>query len=1229
MSGERGYVPLWVKSNYSFLEGASHPDELIRQTSRLGLPAMALTDRDGVYGIVQADTAIKENRDELEGIDRYAVGVPGSNEADTPASASHTVQFKGDTHERPGGNAVAEPAPVDPGTGWGPHPGNSVSSPGSVPAVPPENGAPAARGTLAGTDVLDPAGRAGPLRSDPRLIIGSEMTVEIGPGAATSVVLLAENREGYARLCGLISKGRMRAPKGQSLVTLDEVCDAAGGLVALWTGRPAVAPEMNLGTPAGTAALGSLTDAYAQSLYLITARHFLPGEPAEYAHLKRLSTRYRLPMVAATEVLYHIPEKRALHDVVTCIRHGVTLDEAGALLPPNASHSLLSTDEMFARYRDVPALVWRTLEIGERARFGLDQIDYRYPNEQVPAGYSTSEWLWELTFAGARRRYGGTIPANVRSQLEKELGIIDDLEYAGYFLTMWEIVEYCRRQGIIAQGRGSAANSAVCYCLHITAIDPVRMDLLFERFLSRERAEPPDIDLDIEHRRREEVIQHMYRKYGREKAAMVANVIRYRVKSSLRDVGKVLDFPATALDRMAKLASSRDSNLEHVLDSAGVGPRTRELFGDLVGQLLDFPRHLSIHPGGFLLGSDPVHSLVPIENATMPDRTVIQWDKYDVEAMNLFKVDLLGLGALTHLDYCFQLLKSHRAIDLSMATIPQDDPAVFKLICKGDTVGVFQLESRAQMAMLPRLRPRIWYDIVIEVSIVRPGPITGGMVHPYLRRRQGEEEVVYAHPDLEPVLKKTLGVPIFQEQVMKLAVVAADYTPGEADQLRRDMAAWRRSGRIEKHHARFVERMKAKGITEEFAEAVFQQIRGFGEYGFPESHAASFSLIAYCTAWMRAHYPAEFICGLLNAWPMGFYSPASIVEDAKRHDVEMRSIDVLHSEWDCTLEPGARRAPGSTRSKSSEDPGFLQLEPERRGPPSTRSTSNGGGGSAPWESRFTDGGTFAVRMGMRYVKGINEDEYQRIVRARRVVDMDALTEGDGSNQRAGQRVGRRPKRRGGNPALEKFIQASALNEDMLVALARAGAFESFGLDRRQALWEVSGRKQRRASEERERARVGDGGELVSAEDALPTFDPLHDFELVAWDYYTSSHSTQAHPLEPHREALTEAGHPSARDIWRVEDGTHTSYIGLVITRQRPGTAGGTMFITLEDETGYVNLVVWKAVYEKFRTIILTSSLLGVTGRIQAKDGVVHLVVQECFKPQLSLTGFKVESRNFR
>ena len=502
---------------------------------------------------------------------------------------------------------------------------------------------------------------------------------------------------------------------------------------------------------------------------------------------------------------------------------------------------------------------------------------------------------------------------------------------------MWEIVEFCRANNILCQGRGSAANSVVCYCLGITAVDPAHIGLLFERFISKERAEPPDIDLDIEHDRREEVIQHVYQKYGRDRAAMVANVVRYRSRSALRDVGKTLGLSETALDRMAKLLSSYEPVRAEALAQIGIDSAggLHEHLLQLSNEILDFPRHLSIHPGGFLLGHEPVHDMVPIENATMPERTVVQWDKEDVEDLGLFKVDLLGLGGLTQLDLCFKLLREHRGMDLSMATIEPDDRATYEMICKSDTVGVFQIESRAQMAMLPRLRPKNFYDLVIEISIVRPGPITGGMVHPYLRRRQGKEPVDYPHPSLEPVLKRTLGVPLFQEQVMRLAMVAADYTPGEADQLRRDMAAWHRSGRMERHRERLITRMQAKGIAVEFAERVFEQIRGFGEYGFPESHAASFALIAYATAWLKCHYPAEFACSLLNAQPMGFYTPATIVEDAKRHQVIVRPLDAQVSAWDCVLE---------------------------------RCVESAGG--------------LAVRMGLRYVKGLGEREWERIARAR-------------------------------------------------------------------------------------------------------------------------------------------------------------------------------------------------------------------------------------------------------
>ncbi|MEO6165797.1 MAG: error-prone DNA polymerase, partial [Candidatus Binatia bacterium] len=712
-------------------------------------------------------------------------------------------------------------------------------------------------------------------------------------------------------------------------------------------------------------------------------------------------------------------------------------------------------------------------------------------------------------------------------------------------LTMWEIVEFCRANGILCQGRGSAANSVVCYCLGITAIDPVRMGLLFERFISMERAEPPDIDLDIQHGRREEVIQHVYQKYGRERAAMVANVVRYRSRSALRDVGKALGISETALDRVAKFLSSYENVRPEVLASLGVDPSTglHEHLLQLSNEILDFPRHLSIHPGGFLLGHEPVHDMVPIENATMAERTVIQWDKGDVEALDLFKVDLLGLGGLTQLDLCFKLLRQVRGVELSMATIPARDEATFEMICKGDTVGVFQIESRAQMAMLPRLRPRNFYDLVIEISIVRPGPITGGMVHPYLRRRQGKEKIEYPHSSLEPVLEKTLGVPLFQEQVMRLAMIAADYTPGEADQLRRDMAAWHRTGRMERHRERLITRMQAKGIAAEFAERVFEQIRGFGEYGFPESHAASFALIAYATAWLKCHYHAEYSCSLLNAQPMGFYTPATIVEDAKRHSVVVRSLDVQASDWDCTLE----RCPDSA-------------------------------------------GGFAVRMGLRYVKGLGEDEWQRVEAARRIKTFGSL---------------------------DDFVRRTRLDEGSLSALAEAGGFESFGVTRRNALWDL-----RRLVQIREQSLT------MAVKETDPGFSPLSDFEEVGWDYRRTSHSARRHPLEPLRRDLSRQGMPDARMVASMQHGEKIRYAGLVICRQRPGTAGGVVFMTLEDETGFVNVVVWESVFQRYAVLAKTVSFLGISGKLQVEDGVVHLIAERLWHPRAELKPASTRSRDF-
>mgnify|MGYP003444435574 CR=1 FL=1 len=1027
----RRCAPLWCKSNYSFLEGASHPSELIEEAQRLGHASIGITDRDGVYGSVRAHIAAQE------------LGV--------------------------------------------------------------------------------------------RLCIGSELSLDDG----TTLVLLAQSRAGYANLCRLITRGRLRHEKGRCSVSYAEVCEHAPGLIGLWGGDRSALVARH-GYRADVAQ--QLREAFDDRLYAMLTRHRRAAEPAQEARLKERALALGLPLVATSEVLYHMASRRRLQDVLTCIRHGVSLSHAHTAIKPNAEHVLKSPRALEALFEDDIAALERSAEVAERCSFSLSEIRYRYPSEKLPDGTTSIEWLRTLTENGAQERYAGTLPAPVREQLNKELAIIEQLDYAGYFLTMWEIVQFCRVQGILCQGRGSAANSVVCFCLGITAIDPVRMGLLFERFLSMERAEPPDIDLDIEHERREEVIQHVYAKYGRTHAAMVANVIRYRARSAVRDVGKALGLAPTSLDRLAKLLSHWGKTDMATLRDAGFDPEVpvHANLLELSEQILDFPRHLSIHPGGFLLGHEPVSDLVPIENGAMEDRTVIQWDKDDVEAIGLFKVDLLGLGALYQLHLCFELLRKHSGIELSMATIPAADEATFDMICRADTVGVFQIESRAQMSMLPRLKPRSFYDLVIEVSIVRPGPITGGMVHPYLRRRSKLEEVSYPHPCLEPVLQKTLGVPLFQEQVMRLAIVAADYSPGEADQLRRDMAAWRRSGRIEAHRERLLSRMQKKGISLEFAERVFKQILGFGEYGFPESHAASFALIAYATAYVRTHYPAEFTCSILNAQPMGFYAPATIIDDAKRHGVRVLPIDALSSQWDCTLEP------------------LGSLE-------------------------------FAVRMGLRYVKGLGELQRACIETARQSETLGSLPD---------------------------FVRHTGLDVRSLSHLAEAGAFECYGVSRRQALWQVRGLlREREASFE------------LTPVGRRARFAGLTPIEQIAWDYRVSGHSPRAHPLALIRQELTRQGLPDARKLSALRDGSRVRFAGLVICRQRPGTASGVTFMTLEDETGFANIVFWKQVFDSFNVLARTASFLGVSGKLQKQDGVVHIIAEEAWLPQLD-TPTLVSSRDF-
>jgi len=1064
------YVPLWCKSNFSFLEGASHPDELVAQCREYGIESLALCDRDGVHGIVQA----QKKAEELD---------------------------------------------ID-------------------------------------------------------LIVGSQLTVEDG----TTLVLLAQNREGYGNICRLITRGRLRCEKGESEVTWGEICEYADDLLALWGGR-----ESRIASPDSPCepVAERLSAAFEDRLYALITRHRHPEGPDREARVRQRARSWDLPLVAAHEVLYHDRARRPLQDLLTCIRHGTTIHEAGTKTNPNAEHALKSPDAFEQLFEDMPLGIERTREVADRCRFSLEEIHYRYPSQDLPEGTTSADRLRRLVYEGAEERYDGDIPDDVRAQLDRELDLIADLEYCGYFLSMYEIVEYCRRHDILCQGRGSAANSAVCYCLGITAIDPVRMDLLFERFISRERNEPPDIDLDIEHDRREEVLQWVYDQYGRERAAMVANVIRYRPKSAVRDVGKALGLPETALDRMANLISHREVPGDVLLERAGLDPdhRPHRLLLKYAQEVLEFPRHLSIHPGGFVLGADPVCEIVPIENGAKEDRTVIQWDKYDVENMDLFKVDLLGLGALTQLHEAFDLLDAHYETELSMETIPAGDEATYDMICEGDTVGVFQIESRAQMAMLPRLRPRNYYDLVVEVSIVRPGPITGEMVHPYLRRRCGEEEVTYPHPSLEPVLEKTLGVPLFQEQVMKLAVIAADYTPGEADQLRRDMGNWREDGRMERHRERMIDRMMQKGIERKYAERVFQQIQGFGSYGFPESHAASFALISYATSYLKCHYPAAFACALLNAQPMGFYSPATVVEDARHHGVQIRPIDVRRSDWDCTLEP-----PELPRTNDAEVslPASETTDRAERQPPE----------GDPAAVARADEDEPALRMGIRYVKGFREEDWNRIAAARDEAPLEGL---------------------------EDFLRRTQLGEGAVGKLAESGAFTGFDLSRREALW--LGRGLVRTPELPLELR-----EVVDEE--RPAFQSLDTFQTINWDYRTSGHSPRGHPLAPLRDRLEELGLPTAEEVEGFEHGRRIHYAGLVICRQRPSTGSGVVFITLEDETGFANLIVWPNVYEQYETVAKTQHFLGVTGEIQTEDGVTHIIVESLWRPALQERPEHGGSRDF-
>ncbi len=1019
------YAELHCLSNFTFLRGASHPEELVAQAVQLGYRALAITDECSVAGIVRAHAAAR--------------------------------------------------------------------------------------------------------KTSLQLIVGSEFTLQDG----LRLVLLAQNRQGYGQLCRLISQARRAAVKGSYFLQRDDLEQGLGHCLALWLP----------GDPPDQSAADWLAATFRDRAYLAVELFAGPDDAVRLKNLQACAQAAGLPLVASSDVHMHSRRRRPLQDALTAIRLRQSIARAAPGLYVNGERHLRSLPALRRLYPD--SLLAASAMLCRRIDFSLDELCYTYPAELVPVGESPASHLRKLTLAGAQQRWPGGTPATVKQLISHELALITELGYEHYFLTVHDLVRFARSRGILCQGRGSAANSAVCFCLRITEVDPARMSMLVERFISKERDEPPDIDVDFEHERREEVIQYIYGKYGRDRAALAATVVRYCPRSALRDLGGALDLSELQVDQLAKSMQWWDGNTIAAENIRAVGldpesPVMRALVF-LSGELMGFPRHLSQHVGGFVISHRPLTELVPIENAAMPDRTVIQWDKDDLDELGLLKVDVLGLGMLTAIRRSLDLVNDYRGSDLSLARVPAEDPAVYDMICRADTMGVFQIESRAQMSMLPRLRPRCYYDLVIEVAIVRPGPIQGEMVHPYLRRRNGEEPVTYPSEDVREVLQRTLGVPIFQEQVMQLAIVAAGFTPGEADSLRRAMAAWRRRGSLGPFEQRLIDGMRQRGYSINFARQIFNQILGFGEYGFPESHAASFALLVYVSAWLKHHEPAAFFCALLNSQPMGFYAPSQLVQCARRQGVEVRPVDVAHSAYECTLEG------------------------DKKSPP-------------------------ALRLGFSRVKGLKQAAAERIVEARRTGPFASVTE---------------LRERGG------------LQQQDLSVLADADALRRLTGHRHQAVWQAIG-------VEPALPLFGHAGPA----EALPMLRrPLEGEEIQA-DYSRLGLSLRRHPLALIRRELACRDLASASAVIAREHGSKVAAAGLVISRQRPGSAAGVVFVTLEDETGYLNLVVWQRLAEQQRRILLGASLLGVKGEVQKQGSVVHLVAHQLLDLSELLGGLSVRSRNF-
>jgi error-prone DNA polymerase len=1162
------YAELEVATNFSFLRGASHPDELVYQAAMLGYRAIAITDFNTLAGVVRAHAAAKK------------CGL--------------------------------------------------------------------------------------------KLLVGARLIFQDAP----DLLVWATDRAAYGRLCRLLTLGKRRAEKAECQLYLRDFLDLNEGLLAAValtsscdTGVSPVLSTPQHGRDARVTDMvfnGSndsfiaLRNALGNRLSLLASQSYGPDDESHLHHMLQFSRNTRIPLLATNAVFYHDPARRPLQDVLTCVRHGCTIHEAGFKLFPNGERYLKSPAQMHRLFREYPEAIHRGMEIAEKCSFNLGELKYEYPDELVPQDQKPIEYLTNLTWSGATSRYPDGVPDKVRTQINHELALIEQLKFEAYFLTVYDLVRFARSRGILCQGRGSAANSAVCYCIGVTSVDPARIDVLFERFVSAARNEPPDIDVDFEHERREEVIQYLYQKYGRDRCGIAAEVISYRGKSAIRDVGKAMGLSLDMVDSMAKKLDwwHRGTLSDAMIREAGLDPadRTIKQVIALTTELLGFPRHLGQHVGGMVMTRGLLCELVPIENAAMEDRTVIEWDKDDIDELGILKVDVLALGMLTCISKAFRLIspqedsvcdtgvppvlespnqqnpqvgnisyrlkacatnntirgtgfqpvwttqetqdppysvaphtglrraQSSRETPVSRITsssfslhpsslhsIPPEDPAVYDMICDADTIGVFQIESRAQMSMLPRLRPRNFYDLVIEVAIVRPGPIQGNMVHPYLRRRNGEEKVVYPSPQLEAVLHKTLGVPLFQEQAMKIAMVGAGFSGAEADQLRRAMAAWRKNGDLLKFHSKIVDGMLKNGYTQEFAEQCFEQIKGFGEYGFPESHSASFALLVYASCWLKRYHPAAFCAAIINSQPMGFYQPAQLVRDAREHGVEVRPVDVNHSQWDCILEE--RHEGAEARRHEGE-------------------------GKATWGMNGP-----AVRLGFRLIKGFRQPHAEAIVAKRR--------------------------KHGPFSSVEQLQQLADLPAQVMCQLAEADAFSSLELPRRNAFWDALELKDTEAPLfDSPSPSLSPSNEPALSPSKGASLPPMPLAQEVKIDYETTTLSLKKHPVSFARELLKSQRILSSREINALPNGRWAKVAGLVLIRQRPGTASGIVFITLEDETGIVNLIVRPEIYEKYRPAARHAALLQCDGYLERQGQVVHIMAKRLFDRSELVSGYEISSRDF-